>query len=169
MAGFKTIREAKDYLTGKIAAEAEREGAPLTEVERKMLYLSETDWTLPDMKEVSEEFDRDFDQGEYELKIGRLVREIEARDEARSGQELEAWDEAVLKLCDGDHYLLGMIDEAHFQKESSPSRWGRLGPWLPTLDDREPRKPGDLKRLILVALAFGAVLLLAIVVVAFLH
>ena len=30
VADFETIREAKEYLIGKIVAEAEREGAPLT-------------------------------------------------------------------------------------------------------------------------------------------
>ncbi|HXR40414.1 MAG TPA: hypothetical protein VN776_15035 [Terracidiphilus sp.] len=165
MAGFKTIREAKDYLAGKITEEAEREGMPLTEIERKMLYFTETGWTLPDMKEVSAEFDRDYDQDEYERKIGGLVRGIEARDDTRSEREKEAWDEAVLKLCDEDHYLLVLIDAAHSQECGRSSRWGRLGPWLPTLAGREPREPGDLKRLIFVALAFGAMLLIAIAVV----
>ena len=59
---FSTIRAAKEYLAGKIAEQAEREGSPLTEVERKMLYFSETDWTLPDMLKVSEEFEGDVEQ-----------------------------------------------------------------------------------------------------------
>lgn len=169
MAGFMTVREAKDYLAGKIAAEAEQEGAPLTEVERKMLYFTETGWTLPDMMAVSEEFDRDYDQDEYEQKIGGLIRGIEALDKARSEQEQEAWDDAVLKLCEGDHYLLGLIDEAHSLKRSRSSRWGRLEPWLPTLDERAPREPGDVRRLIVVALAVGAILLIAIAIVALFH
>ncbi len=49
---FSNVRAAKVYLAGKITEQAEREGAPLTEVERKMLYFSETDWTLPGHDEV---------------------------------------------------------------------------------------------------------------------
>jgi hypothetical protein len=66
-----TIREAKDYLAARISEEAEREGFPLTEVERNMLYFTETGWTLPEMKAVSAEFDRDYDQDEYERKSPR--------------------------------------------------------------------------------------------------
>jgi hypothetical protein len=49
MAEFNSVRDAKEYLVGKIAAEAELEGKPLSEIERKMLYFSETGCTLPDI------------------------------------------------------------------------------------------------------------------------
>jgi hypothetical protein len=107
---FSTIREAKDYLVDRIVAEADREGIPLSEVERKMLYFSETGWTLPDMKKVSAEFDRDYDQGAYERKIGGFAGKIQERDAAQSVQEQQDWDRAVLKLSNSDHYLLVLID-----------------------------------------------------------
>lgn len=44
-----TLDNAIDFLVGRIAQRAEQEGVPLSEVERKMLYFSETAWTLPDM------------------------------------------------------------------------------------------------------------------------
>ena len=53
---FARPREAKEFLVARIVAEANKEGVPLSEVERKMLYFSETDWTLPDIDEVSEAF-----------------------------------------------------------------------------------------------------------------
>ena len=106
---FATFEQAKDYLAGRIAAEAAREGVPLSEIERKMLYFSETDWTLPDMAEVSAEFDRDYDQDEYERKIGGLVRQITSRDHSQSQTDTEAWDEAVVKLSEGDHYLSVLV------------------------------------------------------------
>ena len=37
---FRTIREAKDYLAERIAEEADCNGTPLTDVERKMLYFT---------------------------------------------------------------------------------------------------------------------------------
>ena len=61
MQTFSTPREAKEFLVSRIVAEAQREGVPLSEIERKMLYFSETGWTLPDMMEVDEAFDRDYD------------------------------------------------------------------------------------------------------------
>jgi len=110
---FRTIREAKDYLAGRIAEEAERDGTPLTDVERKMLYFTETGWTLPDMKQVSAEFDRDYDQGEYEKKIGALADRIQSRLQGQSQQERESWNRALQKLSQGDHYLLVLVDAAN--------------------------------------------------------
>jgi hypothetical protein len=50
---FSTAREAKEFLLAGIVAEAQRENVPLSEIERKMLYLTETGWTLPDIMEVN--------------------------------------------------------------------------------------------------------------------
>ncbi|MGB8259456.1 MAG: hypothetical protein WCE75_03865 [Terracidiphilus sp.] len=104
------MREAKDYLAGRIAAEAEQEGAPLTEVERKMLYFSETGWTLPGILEVNAEFERSYDEDEYERRIARLAAQIEARDAAHDLTEQARWDEALVRLSHGDHYLSVLVD-----------------------------------------------------------
>jgi hypothetical protein len=84
---FRTVREAKDHLAGRVAEEAQRDGIPLTEVERKMLYFSEADWTLPDIKEVSAEFDRDNDQNEYRRRISELAGRIRARQTTQGEEE----------------------------------------------------------------------------------
>ena len=59
MNAFRSGREAKEYLVSRIVAEAQRENVSLSEVERKMLYFSESGWTLPDMTAVSEDFNRE--------------------------------------------------------------------------------------------------------------
>ena len=110
MKKFASDREALDYLSGRIAAEAARENVSLSEVERKMLYFSETDWTLPDMADVNAEFGRDYDEDEYERKIAGLVRNIEAPDRNDDREEAVKWNAAVEKLCEGDRYLLVLID-----------------------------------------------------------
>jgi hypothetical protein len=66
MRTFANTRDAKEFLVSRIIMESQREGVPLSEVERKMLYFSETAWTLPDMAEVSDAFDREYDQAEFE-------------------------------------------------------------------------------------------------------
>jgi hypothetical protein len=71
---FSSGQEAKSYLISWIALEAEREGVPLSETERKMMYFTETAWTHPDIWEVNESFERDYDQPAYEAKIGELAR-----------------------------------------------------------------------------------------------
>lgn len=115
---FRSVREAKEYLVNTIGKEAESSGTPLTTVERKMLYFTETGWTLPDMREISAEFDRDYDQEEYEEKIGSIIARINARLSDEGQQERTTWDLALDKLVGGDHYLLVLADFA------SPDRRG---------------------------------------------
>ncbi len=114
-----------------------------------MLYFSESGWTVPDMVQVNAEFDRDYDQNEYEQKIGCLVRAIEARQD-RSQDEIESWNDALVKLSDEDHYLLVLVNITP-PRATNPS-------WLPTLESGSRRPPGDRMKLILTAVAVVAVL-----------
>lgn len=159
MKTFRSIREAKEFLVGKIVNEAKREGASLPEVERKMLYFSETGWTLPDMMDVSAEFDRDYDQGEYEAKIEGLIQSFLRRAQAENAEELGDWTKAAEELAEGDHYLSVMIDAV-------PPQGKRLMRWLPSFSDRRlQRSTGDRLRLWLTALAcvIGMLLLEALI------
>jgi hypothetical protein len=154
---FGTSREAKEYLISRIVSEAKREGISLSEVERKMLYFSETDWTLPDILKVNEEFERNYDDNEYEAKIAGLIRDYLQRVQTENEEELDNWTKAVNKLREGDHYLLVMID-------SVPQSVGRWSRWLPSLDSTRPRVLGDRLRLLLAALVciFGMFALMAL-------
>ena len=154
---FSTDREAKEYLAGRIVADAEREAIVLSEIDRKMLYFSKTGWTLPDISEVSEIFDRDYDQDEYEQTIGALVDKILTRDEAEAGPDQEAWDLAVLKLSEGDHYLQILIHAASRRKIAAQLGWRR---WLPIFLEPGQHRPGDRLKLCVAAI-IGAFLLLA--------
>ena len=109
MQRFLTVRDAKELLVGRIVAEAQRESIPLSEVERKMLYFSEIGWTLPGIAEVSDAFDRDYDQVSYEEKIGTLVRNFCAYSHKTNSDEFDAWEEAVRTIHREDHYLLVLI------------------------------------------------------------
>ncbi len=42
MKAVHSVREAKEFLASRIVAEAERENVPLSEIERKMLYFTES-------------------------------------------------------------------------------------------------------------------------------
>jgi hypothetical protein len=110
MATFDSQRSAKEYLIGRIVAEAGREGKPLSEIERKMLYFSETGWTLPDIMEVNAEFEHDYDNDEYERKICSLGQAIETQLENASAEESDKWYEAIQELSEGDHYLLVLLN-----------------------------------------------------------
>jgi hypothetical protein len=140
MTAFATDREAKEYLVARIVDEATREGSPLTEIERKMLHFTESGWTLPDIMEVNAEFERDYDNDEYEAKIHALVNAIEAGDKTGNPGDVETWRSAVAKLREGDHYLLVLIDGLSLPGQS------------------KPRPPGDFVRLILTAIGLSALL-----------
>ena len=124
---FATAREAKEFLIEWIDSEARRVGAPLSEVERKMLYSSKKGWTLPDIADVQDAFERYHDPAEYEENMGKLIRGI--RVSARNGakEEYEAWTEAVRVLSREDHYLLELIAAAGGVRQR---RGGRLGFWV---------------------------------------
>ena len=62
MPTFATPRDAKEFLVSRIVTEAQREGIALSEIERKMLYFSETASTLPDIADVSDAFDGNYDK-----------------------------------------------------------------------------------------------------------
>lgn len=110
MAIFESQRAAKEYLVARLVAEADREGKPLSEVERKMLYFSETDWTLPDIMEVNAEFQRNYDNDEYERKICNFWQAIQSHLKSASAEECDKWYAAIQKLTEGDHYLLVLLN-----------------------------------------------------------
>src|ERR1700737_4280178 len=106
---FSTDREALDFVAAQIADQAQRDGITLTEVERKMLYFSETAWTLPDISEVSEEFDRDYDQGAFEKKVSKLIKNAVRSARKQQQEKFEGWVEAIRRLSKEDRFLIVMV------------------------------------------------------------
>jgi hypothetical protein len=109
MKAFHSGREAKEFLISELVAEAQRENVALSEVERKMLYFTESGWTLPDMMQVSEDFDREYDQAEYERKIAKLITKADTRIRNGSREDYDRWWAAIRFLQREDHYISVMI------------------------------------------------------------
>jgi hypothetical protein len=124
-------REALDFIVSRIADEARRDGAPLSEIERKMLYFSETAWTLPDIMDVNDEFDKKYDQDAYEKRISQLIKKVISRARKQNPEEFKAWIEAIRHLRKEDRYLLVMVDQARVGSVFRPSRppWDLLKLW----------------------------------------
>jgi hypothetical protein len=118
---FRKVREAKEFLASKIVDQADREGASLSEIERKMLFFTEVGWTLPDMMQVSDEFDREYDQADYEKKIAHLIENLDKRLRKENPAEYEDWRSAIEFLGPKDHYINVMIAEANLRPP-----WDRL-------------------------------------------
>lgn len=66
-------REAKEYLVSKIVEEAQRRRVRISEIERRMLFFSETGWSLSDIVDVVGEFERHHDSSKFEHKVIRLI------------------------------------------------------------------------------------------------
>jgi hypothetical protein len=105
-------QQAKDFLISQIVEEAERENVPLSEVERKMLYFTETEETLPDIYEVNAQFESEYDDSEYEEKIAGLLRNAFRRNREESVEGERRWKQAIADLDKEDHYLLVMVDQS---------------------------------------------------------
>ncbi len=87
-----TIAAAKEFIASRIAAEAQLQGNPLTDVERKMLYFTETGPMSAKMAALADEFDRDYDQDAYEARIVELIHALASR---LSKEDRQIWSDAV--------------------------------------------------------------------------
>ena len=123
---FTSGREAKEFLVSKIVEQAQRDGTSLSEVERKMMYFSETAWAPDDYVEVNEAFERECVEWDYENKIWNLSQRFckDARKNNRAA--LDAWNDAVRVLKQEDHYLLILIKKPTRVTVEEPLTWRRF-------------------------------------------
>ena len=112
MKAFQSGREAKEFLISQIVDEAQRGNVPLSDVERKMLYFTESGWTLPDIMKVNEDFDREYNKDKYEHKIAKLVTQADKRIRNGVRDDYDKWWAAIRFLEREDHYILVMIRQA---------------------------------------------------------
>jgi hypothetical protein len=100
---FSSPPEAKEFLIARILSQAEHDGVPLSEVERKMLYFSEKGWVPPDMATANEEFERYYNQPDFERKMATVIRSVRAS--RQDGKDERNWESAVRTLRTEDHYF----------------------------------------------------------------
>jgi hypothetical protein len=103
---------AKQFLISRIVEEAGVEQVDLSDIEKKMLYFTETQPSLPDIYEINTEFEQNYDSDEYENKISNLLQNARARDSAHAVQLKEMWADAITTLKHEDHYILVMVARA---------------------------------------------------------
>ncbi len=106
------FKKPKEFIAASIAAQAQRDATPLSDIERKMLLFSEVGWAPPDIMEASDEFDRQYDPNEYEKKISTIIKHLDKRLQKDSPAEYDDWKSAVQYLRPKDHYVNVMIGQA---------------------------------------------------------
>jgi hypothetical protein len=117
-------KQAKDFLVEQTVEQAALEGVPLHDVEKRMMYFTESDAASCDNPiELNDEFESKYETKEYESKISQLLHHAYRRLKEENPERMRNWDQALRTLRKGDHYLLVMVD----QSSDSGLDW-----WMPT-------------------------------------
>lgn len=100
-------KEAKDFLVGQAAQQAVLDHIPLSDLEKRMMYFTESDpASCEDPIGLNNEFEAEYDTSQYEAKISKLLRRAHKRLKTDNPGERLQWEEAVSTLEEGDHYVL---------------------------------------------------------------
>jgi hypothetical protein len=117
------VSEAKDFLVQQTAQQAQLEGVPLSNLEKRMMYFTESANATEDPIKLNEEFEAKYDTAEYESKISGLLNRAYARVKKENSAAVGLWDESVRCLRKGDHYILVLVD---LESSSEPRPGGSL-------------------------------------------
>ena len=104
-------REAKDFFVAQTAEQAALEGVPLSDLEKRMMYFTESGYVPEDPINLNEEFEAEYNSDEYEAKISKLLHHAHARIKKENPEAARRWKEAIRELGKGDHYLLVLLGE----------------------------------------------------------
>ncbi|HEY2819852.1 MAG TPA: hypothetical protein VGJ06_02320 [Candidatus Acidoferrum sp.] len=105
------MNEAKDFLVQQTAEQAQREGVSLSDLEKRMMYFTESDDAVENPIALNEEFEAEYNTAEYESKIAGLLGRAYYRLKEEHSGAVQIWDEAIKELKKGDHYILVMWAE----------------------------------------------------------
>jgi hypothetical protein len=100
-------KEAKDFLADQAAQQAALDHTPLSDLERRMMYFTESDpASCGDPVSLNDEFEEEYDATEYQAKMSRLLHRAYKRLKAENRGGKLHWDDAISTLEKGDHYVL---------------------------------------------------------------
>lgn len=103
-------KQAKDFMADQAAQQAALERTPLSDLERRMMYFTESDpASCNDPISLNEQFEQKCDTAEYEEKMSRLLSHAYNRLKDENVGGTVQWDEAISTLEHGDHYILALL------------------------------------------------------------
>jgi hypothetical protein len=105
-----TVQEAKDFLVAQVMQQAALEGLAISDVEKRMMYFTESEDAVEDPIALNEEFEAQYDTEEYERKISGLFKAAHKRLRKENPISIDKWKEYVRFLKKGDHYILILCD-----------------------------------------------------------
>jgi hypothetical protein len=113
--------EAKDFLAQQTAEQAALENVQVSNLEKRMMYFSETGECPEDPIALNNAFDDAYDTAEYEAKISKLMHHAYQRIRKENPETAHRWTEAMKELSNGDHYLL-ILGDSNYPKERPQER-----------------------------------------------
>jgi hypothetical protein len=128
------VREAKDFLVQQTAEQAALENVPLSDLEKRMMYFTETGDFPEDPIALNDAFEAKYDTDEYEAKISKLMHHAYLRVKKDNPEGLRRWKEAMGVLSKGDHYILVLCRDGSLVRPTSVSlKFPVLAPLLISL------------------------------------
>jgi len=92
-------KQAKDFLVQQTTEQAARENAQLSDIEKKMMYFTESDSASCDNPlELNDEFEAQYDTAAYEAKISRLLHHAYERLKGEDPERMREWKLAIRTL-----------------------------------------------------------------------
>jgi hypothetical protein len=86
------------------------------ELEKRMMYFTESGYVPEDPIALNEEFEAKYDTQEYEQKVAELLKHAYKRVSDESEPKRKMWDAAIDALRAEDHYLLVLWDLTSFSR-----------------------------------------------------
>jgi hypothetical protein len=86
--------------------QAALENVPLCDLEKRMMYFTETDECPEDPIALNDAFEAECDTSTYEKKVSLLMAHAYRRIKREGPEKLRLWNNAFAVLSKGDHYLL---------------------------------------------------------------
>lgn len=100
-------RQSTDFLVQQLVEQAALDGVTVSDLERRMLYFTETPGECPeDPYDLNTEFEDAYDNAEYEQRMSGLFKRAYARLKSENPESRRQWDAAVKELRKGDFYIL---------------------------------------------------------------
>jgi hypothetical protein len=119
------VGEAKDFLVKQAVEQARLEGVPLSDLEKRMMYFTETGQCPEDPIALNEEFEKEYETDEYERRVKKLLANARRRLKEERSPSFAEWEESLKVLDETDDYILIMCDRsplARFRnREALPS------------------------------------------------
>ncbi len=114
------VGEAKDFLVRQAVEQARLEGIPLSNLERRMMYFTETGECPEDPLALNEEFEKEYETDEYETKVKKLLANAHRRLKVEGSSALADWEESLKVLDKTDDYILILCDRSPLARLGNP-------------------------------------------------